>query len=54
MPTLAELQNRTKSLKRRSAGTQKDEAMIVDRRGTMRPAQLVEQKLRVALSKSIR
>jgi hypothetical protein len=54
MPTLAELRSRTDSRKRGGPRNTKDEAIVADRRSTLRPAQIVEQKLRVALLKSIR
>ena len=53
MPTLADLRSRTSSTRGlRPATKPKDEALVVDRRGSLRPAHLVEQKLRVALLRS--
>lgn len=51
MPTLAELQSRTTTQKVQSKFKAKDEAIVLDRRGTLRPAHIVEQKLRVVLGK---
>jgi len=54
MPTLAELRQRTSKpqLLRANAGEQRDETLIRDSRGQLRPTHVVEQKLTVALRKS--
>jgi hypothetical protein len=53
MPTLADLRSRTVASRPiHSQLSSGDEAIVVDQRSRLRPAQIVEQKLRRALLRS--
>jgi hypothetical protein len=51
MPTLAELQNRTSSLRTAVMRKPKEEALVPDRRSQLRPSSMVTQKLSHLLRK---
>ena len=48
MPTFAELQKRLKRQDRISVRLGSEELLVIDARGTMRPGEFVDQKLRAA------
>jgi hypothetical protein len=53
MPTLSELRRRTPEVRPLlTPGAPVEEAMVADQRSRLRPAQIVEQKLRTALGRS--
>jgi len=49
MPTLSDLRKRTSPVRPLAASVAGEEAIVADRRSRMRPAQIVELKLRTAL-----